>query len=102
MAEHEGEGNAVVLSLQPMPKAVRVSHFQSQQGWVTAISRDWAPGDGERCKLCPVDHCELDSRGKNCLRQFEGFVQPESAPLFADPLPSGNNRPGFGIHIKSV
>ncbi len=89
----------LVLSIQPLPELVRVCHKRTSVGWVTAISRDWAPGEGERCMLCPAEHCCLNTRG-NCLRQFDGFVEAGSAALFADPLLGIGDRPALGLHIS--
>lgn len=73
-----------VLSLEPLPTKVRLCHIRTGSDWVSTLSRDWAPGDGERCSLCAVDRCTLDESG-NCLRSFVGYIRPDQAPRFRDP-----------------
>src|SRR5690242_19590287 len=96
-AENDREG-LVVLSIDPVPIGCRVCHIQTAAGWVTAISRDWAAGDGERCRLCPVDSCCVNARG-NCLRQFAEYVHPEEAPLFLDPALAATDSPALNVHV---
>lgn len=68
---------------QPKPLGTHVNYFEG----VTAISRLWAPGDPEKCSLCPT--CAVGPLGM-CLIQVIGFVPERGAPLFRFPAPPSN------------
>jgi hypothetical protein len=87
------------IPFQPKPRDTRVCHLRTTAGWVTAIWRDWAGRDGERCMLCPIEDCCLNEEG-NCLKQYPIYIPAESARFFADPALAGNDlsRPGVNVH----
>lgn len=48
---------------------------------ISAITRIWAEGDLERCRLCDV--CDACRTTRSCLKLVKRDVPPESAPTFA-------------------
>lgn len=60
---------------QPEPIACAMDTL----GGITAIARTWAPGDAEKCRLCPTCTAE---RGLCVVTTFED-VSDADAPLFS-------------------
>jgi hypothetical protein len=76
-----------LIPIQPMPVVTRVAHFRILGRTITAIMRQWKPGDsgpGGRCRLCA--RCSAHDDG--CLIQVNRLVARDEAPLFApDSIP---------------
>ena len=72
-----------MLDMQPRPIAVQVARtVVGDQIVSTAISRQWAPGDAHRCKLCPRGQCVVNRTGENCLVLVSGYVTDTEAPFY--------------------
>jgi hypothetical protein len=48
----------------------------------SAIAREWNPGDMDRCKLCPKDHCQSAHSSTFCLLMVRGSISHEEGKFF--------------------
>lgn len=72
---------APTLTIQPEATRAWVSHYRIGGSVITAIFRQWRPGEAARCRLCPLGRCVAQRDG--CLVQVDGVVSPESARTFS-------------------
>lgn len=79
ISPHRGRDQPALLPLQPHPVRWAHSYMPGPWGGVTAVERDWEPGDTRLCRLCP--ECTADHDAASCLVQVRGAVPAESVPL---------------------
>jgi hypothetical protein len=95
-----------VIRIQPMPESMLVGH----NGNHTVITRFWAPGDADRCRLCPsrrprrvatvaltVD-ARAVSRSGSGLRV--GRVRNQAIPRALPRPPAEGDHPGGGAFLS--
>jgi hypothetical protein len=71
------------LSLQPTPIDWMAQDVSIGKQKVTAIAREWEPGDEQRCFLCDPDRCIARRRGiPRCIVNVPCEVSDVEAPLF--------------------
>lgn len=79
-AQHETQGPAQILPLQPHPIYVETVWTPVGKRWATTIIRVWDPEDRGKCRLCPK--CSLNAMGF-CVVSTDRFVPGESCALFS-------------------
>jgi hypothetical protein len=77
-----------VLALQPHPIGLGVIRVDQPGYRATVISRKWAPGDADRCRLCPAGTCCADPWG-TCTMLVPGVVPAGGLALFRRPSEGG-------------
>jgi hypothetical protein len=77
-----GRDGPDILPIQPHPLCTDVAHARAAAGPVTAIMRDWRPGDAARCRLCPRARCSAAGRD-HCLVVVNLYVPHDAAPLYS-------------------
>jgi hypothetical protein len=82
-----GETGRGVLSFevrQPEPVETTIGRSRNLLGHFSAIHRQWKPGDGERCKLCPAAECEARRfRRDFCTVCVPDYIEREAAGQFS-------------------
>jgi hypothetical protein len=74
------DGGAATLPMRPLPIRCLMSSFQTETGQVvTAITREWKPGDTPRCRLCTV----CTAHNNRCLVQTDTFKPGDVAQSFS-------------------
>ncbi len=75
-----------VLTMQPSPVGLIVTHRKCGEEWITSITREWESAASARahCQLCPKANCVVSERG-TCNVLVGRFVDGASALLFAYP-----------------
>jgi hypothetical protein len=72
---------------QPVPeKCLAVRHRTPEGEWVTAVYRRFAPGEADRCRLCPRGECSAVN--DECLVGVDGHVPRGEAKMLATRPPA--------------
>jgi hypothetical protein len=64
---------------QPLPVSILVARMPIGGRVVTAITRQWLPGDSARCRLCPAGRC--GAHEDVCLLLFDREIPDAEVPL---------------------
>jgi hypothetical protein len=71
------------VPMQPVPIKCSMANARNGAAHFTAITRDWAGRDYERCQLCPVHLCQARHYDQpRCLIAVPALIPDDQAKMF--------------------